>query len=123
MIKKKMKKDSCLIGSIPNVRYITNLIKLLVFKDWRYENLGILDKTHLRFFTQKSLIRMFHNNSFYIEKFSGINKAKINTSSCSKLITSSLIFFLSYLIGIDSRYFQFGFRVKLKQSRENNFIK
>ncbi|MRR05720.1 MAG: class I SAM-dependent methyltransferase, partial [Deltaproteobacteria bacterium] len=49
-IKKKMKPSSFIIGSIPNVRYIKNLTELLIKKDWKYKDEGILDKTHYRFF-------------------------------------------------------------------------
>ena len=41
-IKKKIKKEGCLVASIPNVRYILNLIELLVKKDWEYKDSGIL---------------------------------------------------------------------------------
>ena len=40
-------------------------LKDLIFKDeWRYVNAGVLDNTHLRFFTKKSIIELFKNNGF-----------------------------------------------------------
>ena len=72
-IKNKMSKNSYIIGTIPNVRYAKNLYHLLFNKDWKYENEGILDRTHLRFFTEKSLRRTFNKHDFIIDEFYGIN--------------------------------------------------
>lgn len=55
-IKTKMRPGACIVGSIPNVRHLTALFKLLVAKDWPYSASGILDRTHLRFFTENSTI-------------------------------------------------------------------
>lgn len=71
--RKKLRDGGCLVASIPNVRYIENLIELLIRKDWRYRAEGILDKSHLRFFTQKSIERTFTSVGFRIEIFYGIN--------------------------------------------------
>jgi 2-polyprenyl-3-methyl-5-hydroxy-6-metoxy-1,4-benzoquinol methylase len=63
-----------LVGSIPNARYYQNLFELLLEKDWRYRDSGILDVTHLRFFTEKSLIRALTKHGFQIEHFARINR-------------------------------------------------
>ena len=75
-IYRKIRKQGFLIGSIPNVRHIRNLFELLILKDWRYREIGILDRTHLRFFTEKSLIRSLTESEFIIEQFNGINKSR-----------------------------------------------
>lgn len=54
-VKRKMVKGSYIVASIPNVRYLNNLINLLIKKDWVYTDSGILDRTHLKFFTEKSI--------------------------------------------------------------------
>ena len=46
------------IASIPNVRYF-EVIHNLVEGFWRYTDQGILDRTHLRFFTFTEIMRMF----------------------------------------------------------------
>jgi 2-polyprenyl-3-methyl-5-hydroxy-6-metoxy-1,4-benzoquinol methylase len=111
-IKVKMNPGGVLVGSIPNVRYIDNLFKLLVLKDWKYVDSGILDKTHLRFFTQKSLQRTFLSNGYEIELFYGINEISIKTESLKRFVLSIGATLFSYLIGWDSRFTQFGFRIK-----------
>jgi SAM-dependent methyltransferase len=46
-----MKPGALLVASIPNVRYLRVVLPLLLAGRWRYEASGILDRTHLRFFT------------------------------------------------------------------------
>lgn len=41
-----------LVASIPNVRNSNVLLPLLVLGRWQYEDAGVLDHTHLRFFTR-----------------------------------------------------------------------
>lgn len=72
--KSKLSKDGVIVASIPNVRYYTNLYNFLVKKDWRYEDAGILDITHFRFFTEKSIKRIFRELGFELN-IEGINKA------------------------------------------------
>ncbi len=67
---------SCIVASIPNFRYIKNIYHLLVEKDFKYEESGIRDKTHLHFFTKKSIERFFIENDFTIKKMTGINPSK-----------------------------------------------
>lgn len=88
-IKDKMKDDGKLLISIPNVRYIYNLYNLVFNKDWNYEEQGILDKTHLRFFTRKSLMRSLIYNGYIINRFEGINK--VNPSGLKKIIRNYLV--------------------------------
>jgi 2-polyprenyl-3-methyl-5-hydroxy-6-metoxy-1,4-benzoquinol methylase len=48
-----------LVGAVPNVRHMKVVLPLLAKGRWRYEESGILDWTHLRFFTRESVISMF----------------------------------------------------------------
>lgn len=68
-----LSKEGYIVASIPNVRYFMNIKRLLKHKEWNYENDGVLDNTHLRFFTIKSIIAMFQNAGFEIVKIEGIN--------------------------------------------------
>jgi len=106
-IKKKIKKEGCLVASIPNVRFISNLIELVIKKDWEYKYAGILDRTHLRFFTEKSLKRTIIDSRFEIDQFKGINNYR---SGGIKRYFFNVIFML---LGQDARSMQFGFRIKL----------
>lgn len=107
-IKKKMTQDSYIIGSVPNVRHISNLINLIIHKDWQYQSSGILDKTHLRFFTTKSLIRSLNLHGYYIELVQPINR-----QLCKRLRFKCLIErVLCLLLGRDTEFNQLIFCVR-----------
>lgn len=107
-IKKKLNNKGVIVGSIPNVRYIKNLRDLIFKKDWKYKNAGLLDKTHLRWFTEKSLKRNFSQINYTIERFYGINSI-LNEPQYNKSIFIRLMI---CIFGKDTQYMQFGFRVK-----------
>lgn len=114
-IKTKLKKDAFLIGSIPNVRYYNNLKDILYNKDWEYTAEGILDTTHLRFFTEKSLKRSLTDHTFYINKFTGINKLNYKRYGRRRYIHRAIaktIIFLSFGFHKDIEYLQFAFSAK-----------
>ena len=63
-IRSYLKKDGRIICSIPNVRYWQVLNPLILRGSWEYTDKGILDITHLRFFTKKSMIALLKDNGF-----------------------------------------------------------
>ncbi len=75
-IKTNLKTGGVVISSIPNIRYHNALIKMLVKKDWEYEKFGVMDHTHLRFFTGKSIRRMYEDLGYVVETHEGINKSR-----------------------------------------------
>ncbi|MFH1544807.1 MAG: class I SAM-dependent methyltransferase [archaeon] len=66
-----LKSDGTIIVSVPNVANIFVRLKLL-FGKFDYEKSGIMDETHLRWFTLKSLKEMMERNGFKVEKTEGI---------------------------------------------------
>jgi len=75
-MKSKLASDGVVISSIPNVRYHNSFIKVLVSKDWKYEPFGVMDFTHMRFFTEKSIKRMYEEAGYTVKVSEGINKSK-----------------------------------------------
>jgi 2-polyprenyl-3-methyl-5-hydroxy-6-metoxy-1,4-benzoquinol methylase len=51
------------VASLPNIGYFSTLLMLLRH-EWRYQELGIMDYTHLRFFTRSSLLDMFRQAGY-----------------------------------------------------------
>lgn len=50
-----------LIVSVPNIRHHSVLLPLAFKGRWEYTNDGLLDRTHLRFFTLASALRLLHH--------------------------------------------------------------
>jgi len=99
-VKSKLKPNGVVISSIPNIRYHSALMKLIFAKDWKYQRAGVMDQTHLRFFTKKSIRRMYEEAGFVIEVHEGINK--------SKSIRPYLFNVLFLFTHMDIRYPQFA---------------
>ncbi|MFD0933072.1 class I SAM-dependent methyltransferase [Psychroflexus salinarum] len=88
-MKQKLTEKGKIISSLPNIRYHSALKMLILKKDWKYEDSGVLDHTHIRFFTKKSIERMYKNLGFKIITHKGINK----TRSLKPYIYNLLLFF------------------------------
>lgn len=78
---KLLSKDGCIIASIPNIAYY-KVIKMLKSGHWKYESAGIMDKTHLRFFTYTSILDMFDQ--------AGLNAVIVNKTMGGPKLTRSL---------------------------------
>lgn len=61
-----LKTDGYVIASIPNIGHAEILYGLLQ-GNWTYQDAGILDRTHLRFFTLVEIARMFEQVGLQIE--------------------------------------------------------
>ena len=89
-----------LVASIPNVRYFFNVVDLVWHGRWDYVDEGILDRTHLRFFTRSSIVKLLAECGFQVMVMQGINP------------TRSLKFKLANLSSLgrysDMRYLQFA---------------
>ena len=107
-IKNKMTNDGVMIGSVPNVRYLQNLSNLILKKDWEYVNSGILDRTHLKFFTEKSLKDTILNNGFKIESFIYVHSIFSNPYTLGALVKR----FFVLILGKDTEFLQFGIKIK-----------
>jgi len=75
-IKNKLKKEGVVVTSIPNVRYSKNVFNFFFKKDWEYKESGILDATHFRFFTKKSIKSLYQKSGYSVHKIKGINITK-----------------------------------------------
>jgi SAM-dependent methyltransferase len=60
--------DGTIICSIPNIRYYRVLGSLIFNGRWDYTRLGILERTHRRFFTLKTIEDMFRESGFEMKK-------------------------------------------------------
>ncbi len=77
-IKTNIVNKGTVVASIPNVRYWDNIKSLLLYKQWDYEEHGILDRTHVRFFTVKSIQKMFVECGYEPILIEGINGSQFS---------------------------------------------
>jgi len=91
-IKKHLSPDGVVLASLPNIMHYSILHNLINGK-WDYTDAGILDRTHLRFFTLDSIISMFHNAGYEFLKIS-------TTTSDNPAEHSQVEAFIKYLTQI-----------------------
>lgn len=75
-IKPLMKPQGIFIASVPNMRHVRVLWHIAVQGDWHYQDEGPFDRTHLRFFTRKSFMRLFEESGFEVVKTDPVLLAK-----------------------------------------------
>lgn len=110
-IKQKLTDNGVIISSIPNVRYHSVFKQYIFKKDWKYEGGGVMDFTHLRFFTSKSIKNMYHDAGYEIVMHKGINK----TRSLMPYFYNILLFFTA----ADMFYVQYATIAQKKRTTEN----
>lgn len=71
-VKQFLKKGGKLIISVPNIAHSSIRLELLT-GDFEYEELGILDETHLKYFTKKSIIRLLDSCGYYIIRLDSVS--------------------------------------------------
>ena len=105
-LKCKLAPNGVIISSIPNVRFFRTFSKVVFLKDWKYDDFGIMDKTHLRFFTNKSIKRMYEELGYEIILHEGINKSR----SLKPILFNFLVFFSQ----MDIRVLQYATVARVK---------
>jgi O-antigen biosynthesis protein len=61
-----LKDDGTMLLSIPNIKHYRVLRRLLFLDEWTYVPAGILDFTHIRFFTRKEAVRLVENSDLEV---------------------------------------------------------
>lgn len=62
-----------LVASLPNMRFMPVLKDLVLKGEWLYVDQGVMDRTHLRFFTRKSMQTLFEESAYQVVRIQGIN--------------------------------------------------
>lgn len=75
MTKELVAPGGCVVSLIPNTRYITLMYQLVVKGRWDYKETGLLDRTHIRFFTRANAIELFEVSGYRVEQVKATNAA------------------------------------------------
>lgn len=87
-----LKEDGKIITSIPNLMN-AEVIYHLLRGDFTYEDFGIRDRTHLRFFTYKEILKMFERTGYRVDE--------VRMSRMEDHVTESFGDFFDKLLAID----------------------
>ena len=82
-LSKRLDQNGVMIVSLPNIRHLKIIMPLLFKGKWNYTDAGILDKTHLRFFTLESSIDLLTVNEL---KLIQVKRNMGGISSISSLV-------------------------------------
>jgi SAM-dependent methyltransferase len=66
-IRQVIPEGGCVVACIPNAQHWSIQAKLSI-GDFRYEESGLLDKTHLRWFTRQTLLELFRSSGFEVDE-------------------------------------------------------
>lgn len=124
--KNKLASNGDIIASIPNIgNYYT---KLMLFNgEWKYEDIGLMDKTHKTFFTYENIIKIFEEAGFYIYKID-YTRSNISTPNLINMLKKSGVqinqTIINNFFSIESDIFQYIIRAKsVKPEKYTNYLK
>ena len=100
------------LASLPNLLHLDTIWPLVHDRDFRYEPCGVRDRTHLRFFTRTSALRMFDECGYEVLSVQGINEQWYTSS-----IKRRLAFRLFKRQLEETKWVQFAFVARPKAPR------
>lgn len=93
------------LASIPNIGHVS-ILTALARGEWTYTDDGLLDRTHVRFFTRKSMVDLFEQAGFEVESCVGINSVR-DTWATDPLAPRRLVKFALARVLRDAQFLQF----------------
>jgi 2-polyprenyl-3-methyl-5-hydroxy-6-metoxy-1,4-benzoquinol methylase len=81
-----LSESGAVVASIPNVAHGSVRLALLA-GEFRYRDLGLLDKTHLRFFTREGVQDLFEESSYTVTKW---RRRRLDIADAEILVPSSI---------------------------------
>ncbi|ORB86892.1 SAM-dependent methyltransferase [Mycobacterium kansasii] len=72
-LRTKLKSDGVVVATVPNFRFLPALGQVLFRKDFPQEDFGTFDRTYIRFFTRRSIVRIFKKAGLKVQRVEGIN--------------------------------------------------
>jgi 2-polyprenyl-3-methyl-5-hydroxy-6-metoxy-1,4-benzoquinol methylase len=105
---KMLSPGGVVVASIPNMRYWPVFWPLLRRGEWRYVSDGVLDRTHLRFFTLGSVVEMFTGAGFEIDMAKPINQVAFDNLEPQAARVLKVVCKLRERLGTELRAQQFA---------------
>lgn len=96
-IKPFIKKDhGMVLASIPNIAHASICLELARGR-FDYRDFGLLDDTHIRFFTKKTIANLFESSGYHIQKWDRVIKNPQETEFKTQPLNHEESIFLSYI--------------------------
>ncbi|MBD5524390.1 MAG: methyltransferase domain-containing protein [Lachnospiraceae bacterium] len=67
MCRSYLNEGGCIIASIPNVMHVS-VLEQLIDGRFQYQDIGLLDRTHIHFFTYYEIMRMFQETDYSVRE-------------------------------------------------------
>ncbi len=96
-VQELLSKTGVVVASIPNIRHWPEFVNYTLRGDWNYVNVGVLDRTHLRFFTKKSIIATFAQCGYSLVDLQGINPHYSRAQKIASLLSMGTLADTLYL--------------------------
>lgn len=119
--KKYLNDTGFIVASIPNIRYYKVIDRLVLGGTWDYMDIGILDRSHLRFFTLINIQELFMKAGYEIVEI----RRNVMASRCMKILNgvclNSLKEFLTYQYYIKAKKLKDGKHSVIKKRKIYQF--
>lgn len=79
--------EGVIVASIPNIRHWPEFVDYTWRGNWNYRDDGVLDRTHLRFFTRKSIAITAKNCGYELVTLQGINPYHSRAQKLASLLS------------------------------------
>jgi 2-polyprenyl-3-methyl-5-hydroxy-6-metoxy-1,4-benzoquinol methylase len=99
-LRDKVAADGVVVAAVPNFRFLPALGHVLFRKDFPQEDRGTFDRTYIRFFTRRSIKRLFKKAGFKVREVQGLNAWRSNAGVALAILS------LGYFA--DGRYLQYA---------------
>jgi 2-polyprenyl-3-methyl-5-hydroxy-6-metoxy-1,4-benzoquinol methylase len=99
-----LSRNGIIIASIPNVRHYSVVFPLIFQNKWEYKERGVLDKTHLRFFTKQTVIELMTSSGLEI------------VSICNSPMSKKTKFLNMITFGIFRSFLSIQYLIKVSKS-------
>ncbi len=101
LARRLLKPGGRIVASIPNIRHWPDLKRFVFYGEWDYQDEGVMDRTHLRFFTRSSILKTFASAGLHVQRIEGLG-------SCWRGLRLMLAKLLLPRSAQDIRYLQFA---------------
>lgn len=111
MTKELLTKDGIVVISLPNVRHRSVLFNLIFKDNFEYKDQGILDVSHIRFFTEKTMKKLVYDCGYEILKIE--NTVDYKNKPVKKFL-KKIRYYITPPIFRSINIWQFGITVKVR---------